>query len=82
MVGALLGVSQEEGPQEVALEVGTNQEVAFLVEEAQNPGMKPQDWGQRAEGVHRQRADEGGQPETAGSGLPEVVQLLSHVVHP
>lgn len=35
MVGALLGVSQEEGPQEVALEVGTNQEVAFLVEEAQ-----------------------------------------------
>lgn len=82
MVGALLGVSQEEGPQEVALEVGTNQEVAFLVEEAQNPGMKPQDWGQRVEGVHRQTADEGGQPETVGSGLPEVVQLLSHVVHP
>lgn len=82
MVGAWLGESQEGGPQEVALEVEKSQEAACLVEEAQNPGMKPRDWGQRAEGVHRQTAGEGGQPGTAGSGLPGVFQLLSHGVHP
>lgn len=82
MVGAWLGVSQEGGLQEVALEVGKSQAAACLVEEAQNPGRKPQGWGQRAEGAHRQTAGEGGQPGTAGSGPPEAVQLLSHGVRP
>lgn len=82
MVGAWLGVSQVEGLQEVALEVGKSQVEACLVEEAQTPVMIPQDWGQRVEGVHLQTADGGGQPGRVGSGLPEVVRLLSHGVHP
>lgn len=80
--GAWLGVSREAGLQEVAPEVGRSQEEACLVEEVQNPGMKPQGWGQKVEGVRRQTADEGGQPGTAGSGLPEVAQLLSHGARP
>lgn len=82
MVGAWLGVCQVEGLQEVALGVGRSQEEASLVEEAQTPMMIPQDWGQRVEAVHLQTADEGDQPGRVGSGLPEVVQLLSHDVHP
>lgn len=82
MAGAWLGVSQEAGLQEVAPEVGRSQEEACLVEEVQNPGMKPQDWGQKVEGVRRQTADEGGQPGTTGSGLPEVAQPLSHGARP
>lgn len=82
MVGAWLEVSQEAGLQEAALAVGRSQEEACLVEEAQNPGMKPQDWGQKAEGAHLQTADEGGQPGTVDSGPPEVVQLLSHDARP
>lgn len=81
-MGAWLGVSQVEGLQEVALEVGKSQEEAFLVEEAQIPTRTPQDWGQKVEGVHLQTTDEDGQPGTVGSGLLEVVQLLSHGAHP
>lgn len=82
MVGAWLGVSQVEGLQEVALGVGRSQEEACLVEEGQTPMMIPQDWGQRVEVVHLQTADEGDQPGRVGSGLPEVVRLLSHGAHP
>lgn len=71
-------VSQEGGLQEAALEVGRSHEEACLVGEAQNPGMKPQDWGHRVEGVYLQTADEGSQPGIVGSGLLEVIQLLSH----
>lgn len=78
MVGAWLGVSQVEGLQEAALGVGRTQEEACLVEGAQTPMMIRQDWGLKAEGVHLQTADEGGQPGRVGSGLLEVVQLLSH----
>lgn len=67
---------------EAARVVGRSQEAACLVEEAQTPVMILQDWGQKVEGVHRRTADEDGQPERVGSGLPEVVQLLSHGVHP
>lgn len=70
------------GLQEAALEVGRSQEEACLVEEVQIPVMIPQDWGQREEEVHLQTADEGGQPETVGSGLPEAAQQLNHGVHP
>lgn len=50
------------GPQEAVLGVGWSQKEAFMEEEAQTPKMIPQDWAQRVEGVHRQTADEGGQP--------------------
>lgn len=82
MVGAWLGVSQVEGLQEAALGVGRSQEEACLVEEAQTPMTIPQDWGQRVEAAHLQRAGEGGQPGTEDSGLPEVAQLLSHGARP
>lgn len=82
MVGAWLVVSQVEGLQEAALGVGRTQEEACLEEEAQTPMMIPQDWGLRAEGVHLQTTDEDGRPGRVGSGLPEVVQLLSHGAHP
>lgn len=82
VVGAWLGVSQVEGLQEAALGVGRSQEEACLVEEAQIPMMTLQDWGQRVEVAHLQTADEGDQPGRVGSGLPEVVRLLSHDVHP
>lgn len=82
VVGAWLGVSQVEGLQEVALGVGRSQEEACLVEEAQNPVMIPQDWGQRVEVAHLQTADEGDQPGRVDSVLPEVVRLLSHGAHP
>lgn len=75
-------VSQVGGLQEVALEVGRSQEEACLVEEAQIPMMTPQDWGQKVEGVHLRTADEDGQPGRVGSGLLEVVQLLSHGARP
>lgn len=71
-----------EGLQEVARGVGRSQEAACLVEEVQTPMMTPQDWGQRVEGVHLQTADEGGQPGTVGSELPEVVRLPSRGAHP
>lgn len=82
VVGAWLAVSPVEGLQEAALGVGRSQEEACLVEEAQTPAMIPQGWGQRAEGVHLQTADEGGRPGRVGSELLEVVQLLSHGAHP
>lgn len=82
VVGAWLEVSQVEGLQEVALGVGRSQEAACLVEEAQTPVMIPQGWGQKGAGAHLRRADGGGQPGRVGSGLPEVVQLLSHGVPP
>lgn len=82
MVGAWLVVFLVGALQEVALGVGRSLEVACLVEEAQIPKMTPQDWGQRVEVVHQQTADEDGQPERAGSGLPEGVRQLSHGAHP
>ena len=49
----------------------------YLVEEAQTPMMIPQDWGQRVEEVHLQRADEGGRPGRVDSGLPEACLLYT-----
>lgn len=82
MVAAWPEVFQVGGLQEAALEVGRSQEEACLVGEAQIPKMTPQDWGQKVEGVHLRIADEDGQPGRVGSGLLEVVQLLSHGAHP
>lgn len=81
-MGAWPEVSQVGELQEVVLEEGRSQEEACLVEEAQIPMMTPQDWGRKVEGVHLRTTDEDGQPGRVGSGLPEVVQLLNHGVHP
>lgn len=82
MVGAWQEVSQVGGLQEAAPEVGRSQEEACLVEEAQIPVMTPQGWGRKVEGAHLRTADEDGQPGRVGSGLLEVVQLLSHDARP
>lgn len=82
MVGAWLGVSPVGGLQEAALGAGRSREEACLAEEAQIPMTSRQDWGQRVAVAHLQTAGEGDRPARVGSGLPAVVRLRSHDVHP